>query len=99
MISVQNRWKKFVVLFTICLMGALFFITNRKSSNIPQNAQEPNSKLSSSFVANNLPELKKGIYERTHSGKDAKIEFTKRGKISNLSDFMQYQEKNKSDGN
>ena len=68
-------------------MGALFFITNKKSSNILENAQEPNSKISSSFITNDLPKLKQGIYERAHSGKD-KIELTKRGKISNLSDFV-----------
>ena len=49
-----------------------------------RNAQEPNSKISSSFVANNIPELKLGIYKTAHSGKDGKIESTKPGKISNL---------------
>ena len=68
-------------------MGALLFITNKKLSNIVPNAQEPNSKESSSFATNHLPELKQGTYERTYSGKDAKIELTKRGKISNSSDF------------
>ena len=71
-------------------MGALFFFTNEKSSNtnMLQNAQEPNSEMSSSIIATNLPELKQGIYERADSRINAKIEFTKRGKITNLYDFV-----------
>ena len=53
-----------------------------------QNAQEPNSKMSSSIIATNLPGLKQGIYERSDSRIDAKIEFTKRGNITNLYDFV-----------
>ena len=71
-------------------MGALFFFTNKKTSNtnMLQNAQEPNSKMSSSIIANNLPGLKHGINERADSRINAKIEFTKRGKITNLYDFV-----------
>ena len=87
MICTQNRCRKFFLPIAILLMGALFFIRNEKLSNMLQNAQELNSKKSSSFATYNLPELKQGTYERTYSGKDAKIELTKRGKISNLSDF------------
>ena len=79
-------------------MGALFLITNKKSSNLLQNAdfirdQEPNSEISSSFISKNLPELKQEIYERAQSSKDVKAEFTKRGKISNLSDLVKHQDK------
>ena len=71
-------------------MGALFFFSIEKSSNtnMLQNSQEPNPKMSSSIIATNLPGLKQGIYERSDSRIDAKIEFTKRGKITNLYDFV-----------
>ena len=73
MINIQNYWRKFVVLFAIYLIGALFFITNEKSSNILQNAPQPTSKISSTFVSNNLPELKQGIYKNALSGEDANV--------------------------
>ena len=93
MISIQNLRRKSVLPITILLMGALFLITNKKSSNLLQNAdfirnQEPDSVISSSFISKNLAELKHEIYERAQSSKDVKAEFTKRGKISNLSDFL-----------
>ena len=74
-------------------MGALFLVTNKKSSNFLQNAdfiraKEPNSKISSSFIAKNLPELKQEIYERAQNSEDVTAEFTKLGKISNLSDLV-----------
>ena len=85
MISSQNLLRKFFLPIVIFLTGALFFITNKKSSNMLQNAdlnfdQESNRNISSSFIANNLPELEQDIYERAQSGKDVKVEFAKRGK-------------------
>ena len=99
MISIQNLRRKSVLPIAILLMGALFLITNKKSSNLLQNAefiraQEPNSEISSSFIFKNLPELKQEIYERAQSSKYGKAEFTKRGKISNLSDLVNHQVKN-----
>ena len=93
MISSQDLLRKFFLPIVIFLTGVLFFITNKKSSNILQNAdlnfdQESNHNISSSFIANNLPELKQDIYERAQPGKDVKVEIAKRGKISNLSDFV-----------
>ena len=95
MISIQNLRRKSVLPITILLMGALFLITNKKSSNSLQNAdfirhQESNSEISSSFISKNLPELKQEIYERARSSKDVKAEFTKRGKISNLSNLVKH---------
>ena len=93
MISIQNFRRKFVLPFGLLLLGALFLITNKKSSNLLQNAdfnraKEPNSKILSSFITKNLPELKQEIYERAQSSKDVEAEFTKQGKISKLSDLV-----------
>ena len=93
MISTQNLLRKFFLPIIIFLTGALFFIKNEKLSNMLQNAdlkfgQESNSNTSSSLIASSLPELKQDIYQRVRSGKEFKVEFTKRGKISNLSDFF-----------
>ena len=53
--------------------------------------QEFNSNISSSLIANILPELYQDIHEKARSGKDVKVQLTKRGKISNLSDLVEYQ--------
>ena len=104
MISTQNLLRKFLLPIVIVLTGALLFITNKKSSNMLQNAdlnfgQEFNSNISSSLIANILPELNQDIYESARSGKDVKIQLTKRGKISHLSDFVSCQGKNLNSSN
>ena len=93
MISIQNFRRKFVLPFGLLLLGALFLITNKKSSHLLQNEdfirdQAPNSKILSSFISKNLPELKQEIYQRAQASKNVKAEFKQRGKILDLSHLV-----------
>ena len=86
MLSIQNLRRKCLLPIIIFLMGTLFLITTRRPPNSHRSvnlifSQDPNAKISQSFIPSNLHELKADIYgkkeftERVqeHTSRDGKI--------------------------
>ena len=67
-------------------MGTLFLITTRRAPNLHRSvnlifSQDPNAKISPSFIPNNLQELKGDIYDKKEFTKKAQEHTSRDGKI------------------